>query len=99
MDWPERGFMFCACRGVKVLWVKAIGYDTVRKQFKAKCELLGLGRLDIHSCRIGGASESSRMGARREVIKTVGNWKSSAVDVYIRPEEPMAEVIGLLTAN
>ena len=76
---------------------KPIGYDTVRKQFKLTCEELGLSDLDIHSCRIGGASEASRLGAPREVVKRTGGWKSAAVDGYIRPEGPMRMVVDLLT--
>ena len=74
-----------------------MGYDTIRKQWKAKLEQLGLPCLDIHSCRIGGASESSRLGARRDEVKRVGGWRSSAVDLYIRPEEPMVKIVDLLS--
>ena len=75
----------------------AIGYDTIRKQFKSMCVDLGLPELDIHSCRIGGASEASRLGAPREVVKKAGGWRSAAVDGYIRPERPMQIVVDLLT--
>ena len=47
----------------------------MRKCFKDKCKKLGLEELeelDLHSCRIGGATESSRMGARRDVVKQDG---------------------------
>jgi hypothetical protein len=73
-----------------------VGYDTVRKQFKVKLEELGLQELDMHSAMIEGATESSRKGAKREDIETVGGWKSSVVDCYIRPERPWQEVVNLL---
>ena len=98
---PRSGFMFGSFRSVKgevrVNGSRPIGYDTVRKQFKAMCMELGLPELDIHSCRIGGASEASRLGAPSEVVKRTGGWKSAAVDGYIRPEGPMKMVVDLLT--
>ena len=98
---PLEGFLFSVLRasgqGVVSWWKKAVGYDTIRKQFKNKCLELKLPVLDIHSCRIGAASESARLGARREVVKEVGGWKSAAVDLYIRPEEPLSQVVNLLT--
>ena len=36
-------------------------------------ESVGLHKLDLHSCRIGGAIESSRLGVARDVIGKVGN--------------------------
>ena len=108
LDWyhrklarPKDGYVFCSFRASKQIKLsecsKAVGYDAIRKAFKKKLKELGLPELDIHSCRIGGATESSRMGVTRDVIKLVGNWKSSAVDTYIRPEEPMELVVDVLT--
>ena len=54
---------------------------------------MGLPELDVHSARIGGATESSRRGAKRENVKRVGEWKSYVVDQYIRPERPWQEVV------
>ena len=34
---------------------------------------MGLHKVDLHSCRIGGAIESSGLGVARDVIKKVGN--------------------------
>ena len=56
-----------------------------------------LHKLDLHSCRIWGATESSRLGVARDVIKKVGNWKSSAVDGYIRPEGSAEQIVKVLT--
>ena len=108
LDWyhrklarPKVGYVFCSFRASKQRklpeFAKAVGYDTIRKAFKKKLKEFGLPELDLHSCRIGGATESSRMGVSREVIKLVGNWRSSAVDTYIRPEEPMELVVDVLT--
>ena len=74
-DVPEQGYVFCKLKHDVRLkevvpdWRSPVGYDMFRKQFKIFSEELGLPSLDIHSCRIGGASESSRLGARREVVK------------------------------
>ena len=99
MGRPRKGFLFGSIRASKLgsvpIWSKPVGYDTVRKQFKVKLEELGLPEFDIHSARIGGATESSRKGAKREDIKTVGGWKSSEADTYIRPERPWQEVVKL----
>ena len=38
-----------------------------------KLDELGLHKLDLHSCRIWGATESSWLGVARDVIKKVGN--------------------------
>ena len=100
-DIPSEGFLFPVLRasrqGVVSWWKKAVGYDTIRKQFKNMCVELKLPLLDIHSCRIGAATESTRLGARRDVVKEVGGWRSAAVDLYVRPEEPLAQVVDLLT--
>ena len=96
----ESGFVFCAMRaskkGLVPMWSKAVGYDTVRRQMKEMCRDNGLPELDVHSARIGGATESARMGASRQQIKIVGNWRSAAVDGYIRPDEPMRGILDLL---
>ena len=39
-----------------------------------KLDELGLHKLDLHSCRIWGATESSRLGVARGVIKKVQRW-------------------------
>ena len=58
---------------------------------------LGLPMFGVHSCRIGGATEASREGVCRDVIKQGGNWKSHAVDLYIRPSAPMVEIVEKLS--
>ena len=96
LDWyhrklarPKDGYVFCSFRASKQKklseFSKAVGYDAIRirKAFKKKLKELGLPELDIHSCRIGGATESSRMGVKRDMIKLVGNWKSSAMELVV----------------
>ena len=39
-----------------------------------KLDELGLHKLDLHSCRIWGATESSQLGVARGVIKKVQRW-------------------------
>ena len=99
-DIALEGFLFpvlkASRQGAVSWWKKAVGYDTIRKHFKSKCVEFKLPVLDIHSCQIGAASESARLGARREVVKEVGGWKSAAVDLHIRPEEPLSQVVNLL---
>jgi integrase len=39
----------------------------------------------FHSLRAGGATDASDAGVSKMNIKLLGNWKSDAVDLYIRP--------------
>ena len=97
----QRGFVFCLLRRSKSghsAWLESsVGYDVLRKQFKAKLREIGLPELCIHACRIGGATELSQLGVSRDVIKHGGNWKSQAVDLYIRPERPMMKIVNKLS--
>ena len=51
-------------------------------------EELGLGNITWHSGRIGAASEAARKKVSRNVIKRSGGWLSSAVDAYMRVDDP-----------
>ena len=39
----------------------------------------------LHSFRIGGATELFRRGVPREIIKILGRWHGLTYEVYIRP--------------
>jgi hypothetical protein len=39
----------------------------------------------FHSLRAGGATVAAKAGVAEQHIKAHGNWKSNAVQVYIRP--------------
>ena len=110
LDWlrkgvgrPEKGFVFCSLRrnkyGHSARLEFSAGYDVLRKQFKAKLREIGLPEFCIHACRIGGATELSRLGVSRDIIKQGGNWKSEAVDLYIRPERPMTKIVNKLSVR
>ena len=93
-DIPLEEFLFPVLEmylGGRRLWVMIRSVSSLEQVCGFKFSVL-----DIHSCRIGAASESARLGARREVVKEVGGWKSAAVDLYIRPEEPLSQVVNLL---
>ena len=93
LDVPQTGYLFPKLKadrsnreGVSPIWNCSMSYNQGRQQFKDKCRELSLSQFDLHSFRIGGASEGARLGVDRNIIKKAGNWKSSAVDLYIRPE-------------
>ena len=66
-----------------------VSYTAARQQLKQEQARLGLEGLTWHSGRIGGASAAARAGLNTElIIKPCGEWKSSAVDTYIRTDEP-----------
>jgi hypothetical protein len=49
-----------------------------------------IGMVDVseygfHSLRAGGATDAAKAGVAEQHIKAHGNWKSDAVQVYIRP--------------
>ena len=55
-------------------------------------ERLGITGLTMHSGRIRGATEAASAGIGRADIKELGNWKSDAVDRYIRPKGRISKV-------
>ena len=61
--------------------------DLINEQAK-----LGITGLTLHSGRIGGATEAAAAGIGRVDIKELGNWRSDAVDRYIRPKGRIRKV-------
>ena len=59
-------------------------YDDLRKL----SEKLGLGKLTLHSGRIGGATAGVEAGVNKEYLRLCGGWSSEAINDYIRPKEP-----------
>ena len=87
-DIPGDAYIFPVFRRGKAVWGQAVSYNTARIQLnKIKAEL-GLGNITWHSGRIGAASEASRKMVSKNVIMKSGGWRSSAVDVYMRVEDP-----------
>ena len=82
-DIPDEGLIFPVFRRGK-----AVSYNSVRMQLNKLRVELGLGNNTWHSGRIGVASEAARKKVSRNVIKRSGGWLSSAVDAYIRVDEP-----------
>ena len=72
----------------KAVWGQAVSYNSARSQLIKLREELGLGKITWHSGRIGAASEAARKKVSRNVIKRSGGWLSSAVDVYMKVEDP-----------
>ena len=64
---------------------KYLTYNEARRIMIKEQGCLGLRKISLHSGRIGGASEAAAAGAGRAAIMKAGGWRSSAVDVYIRP--------------
>ena len=69
---------------------RCLGHSSVLRQglLVKEVKLLGLGKLTLHSTRIGATIRRVEVGLSRESIKTGGGWRSDAVDDYIRLEEP-----------
>ena len=61
-----------------------VSFGTVRCQLVKEVKLLGLGKLTLHSARIGAATRGAEAGLSRESFKTCGGWRSDPVDGYIR---------------
>ena len=87
-DIPGDAYIFPVFkRGVPV-WGQAVSYNTARIQLNKIKEELGLGDITWHSGRIGAASEAHKKRVSRNVIMKSGGWVSSAVDTYMRVEDP-----------
>ena len=67
---------------------KSVSYGSARCQLVKEVKLLGLGKLTLHSARIGAATRGAEAGLSRESIRACGGWKSDAVDGYIRLKKP-----------
>ena len=75
-------------KGVVAIKDTPVSYGTARGQLVKEVKLLGLGKLTLHSARIGAATRGAEAGLSRESIKACGGWRSDAVDGYIRLKEP-----------
>ena len=67
---------------------KAVSYGSALSSLRDVCQKLGLPRLTLHSARIGACTAGAKAGVSRAYLQACGNWKSSAVDGYVRLEDP-----------
>ena len=79
-------------RGGRVNSGEYLRYQEARKDLINEQAKLGITGLTLHSGRIGGATEAASAGIGRADIKQLGNWKSDAVDRYIRPKGRILKV-------
>ena len=81
---------FRRSKGKEVVPIKhiSVSYSTSNFQLKKEIKNLRLGKISLHSGRIGAATAAAEAGLSREFIKPCGGWKSDQVDVYIRPQRP-----------
>jgi integrase len=89
-------YVFFSSKRGKIKYEECIGYQEARRSLMVEQARLGLTGLMLHSGRIGGASEAAEAGVRTADIMKLGNWKSRAVDAYIRPKGKMAQVSEVL---
>ena len=85
----DEDFLFPRLRGSKngvvAVGSKAVAYSTALADLKQVNRRLGMPNLTLHSSRIGGATEGIAVGVSRDNIRVRGGWRSSAMDVYIKP--------------
>ena len=67
---------------------KAVSYGSALANLQDVCQVLGLPKLTLHSARIGACTAGARAGVSRAYLQACGNWTSSAVDGYVRLEDP-----------
>ena len=85
-------YVFFSSKKGKINYAEYLGYQEARKSLIAEQALLGLEGLTLHSGRIGGATEAAEAGIGRAEIQKQGNWKSRAVDLYIKPKSKIVRV-------
>merc|ERR1712082_360709 len=85
-DVKKDDFVFFGSKKGNINYTEYLGYQEARKSLITEQALLGLEGLTLHSARIGGATEAAEAGIGRAEIQEQGNWKSRAVDLYIRPK-------------
>ena len=66
----------------------AVSYSAAYEDLKRLSRRLSLGKLTLHSGRIGGATAGVEAGVNKEYLRLCGGWTSASVDDYIRPKEP-----------
>jgi hypothetical protein len=98
-DAPDDGFFFPIFQAGQPQWTKAVTYRKARDQLIKERQRMNLGNVTWHSGRIGAATEAAKKGVPRNVIQKSGNWKSDAVDIYMRVAEPGALVGDALLAH
>ena len=59
------------------------------QMLKKCCKFAGLENFTSHCFRIGGATLAAQLGRTDAEIRTLGRWKSNAVNVYIRKSRPI----------
>ena len=64
---------------------KCLTYNEARRIMIKEQGCLGVRKISLHSGRISGASKAAAAGAGKATIMKAGGWRSSAVNVYIRP--------------
>jgi hypothetical protein len=65
--------------------LKAISYGAINSLVKQAAKMLGLGKgYTAHSLRIGGCTAAVSGGVPMEVVRSIGGWHSSAMELYIR---------------
>ena len=87
----KEGFLFPQLRReAQGIVVKggAVSYSAAYEDLKKLASRLSLGKLTLHSGRIGGATAGVEAGVNKEYLRLCGGWTSSSVDDYIRPKEP-----------
>ena len=89
----QEDYFFCKIgRKSEVLGSDFIKYQEARASFDREQEYLGIRGLTLHSGRVGAATEASEEGVSRDNIKKAGDWRSEAVDVYIKSKDQGKEV-------
>ena len=89
----QADYFFCKLgRRSEVLRSDFIKYQEARAILDREQEYLGIRGLTLHSGRVGAATEASEEGVSRDNIKTAGDWRSEAVDVYIKSKDEGKEV-------
>ena len=97
-DLEDESYIFPVFKKGLPVWTKAVSYGVARLQLMKERTSLRLGRITWHSGRIGAATQASKMGVSREVIKLAGRWKSDAVDTYIRVKDA-SKMLGTVLAE
>ena len=89
----QEDYFFCKIgRKSEVLGSDFIKYQEARASFDREQEYHGIRGLTLHSGRVGAATEASEEGVSRDNIKKAGDWRSEAVDVYIKSKDQGKEV-------
>ena len=91
-DLRKDDYIFFRSRYGRINYGDYLRYQEARRNLIKEQDHLGLSGLTLHSGRIGGATEAALAGVGRADIKQLGNWKSDAVDLYIRPKGRILKV-------